>query len=252
MPPPPLIAGNWKMHQTPPQAADLAAKILELLPPNPGVEVLLIPPYPCLQTVHEVLQGDPRVALGAQNCHWEVQGAFTGEVSAPMLKAWCQYTLVGHSERRQLFHETDDIVRSKLEAVLRAGMRPVLAVGETAEERRLGQTHAVLARQARAGLLGLPLDQLLTCTVAYEPVWAIGSGAAADPSDIAEATAILREVVEEAASGQAPAVRILYGGSVTADSAAELLGARGVAGALVGGASLKAPEFCGIAAAVSR
>jgi triosephosphate isomerase len=202
-----------------------------------------------LQTVHAVLRQDPRVALGAQNCHWEDQGAFTGEVSAPMLKDWCSYTLVGHSERRNLFNETDEMVRAKLEAVLRAGMRPLLAVGETAEERRLGQTRQVLVRQARAGLMGLPREQLLTCTVAYEPVWAIGAGAEAAPADIAEAVAILREVVEAAASGEASSVRILYGGSVTGESAAELLGATGVAGALVGGASLRAPEFCAIAAA---
>jgi triosephosphate isomerase len=246
---PPLVAGNWKMHQTAAQAAQLTSEILELLPAQPTVELLLIPPFPCLQTVHAVLRQDPRVALGAQNCHWEDQGAFTGEVSAPMLKDWCSYTLVGHSERRNLFNETDEMVRAKLEAVLRAGMRPVLAVGETAEERRLGQTRQVLVRQARAGLMGLPREQLLTCTVAYEPVWAIGAGAAAAPADIAEAVAILREVVEAAASGEASSVRILYGGSVTGESAAELLGATGVAGALVGGASLRAPEFCAIAAA---
>jgi triosephosphate isomerase len=246
---PPLVAGNWKMHQTAAQAAQLTSEILELLPAQPTVELLLIPPFPCLQTVHAVLRQDPRVALGAQNCHWEDQGAFTGEVSAPMLKDWCSYTLVGHSERRNLFNETDEMVRAKLEAVLRAGMRPLLAVGETAEERRLGQTRQVLVRQARAGLMGLPREQLLTCTVAYEPVWAIGAGAAAAPSDIAEAVAILREVVEAAASGEASSVRILYGGSVTGESAAELLGATGVAGALVGGASLRAPEFCAIAAA---
>lgn len=245
----PLIAGNWKMHQTAAQATTLTREILELLPAQPAVEMLVIPPYPCLQAVHTVLRGDPRVALGAQNCHWEDAGAFTGEVSAPMLQDWCSYTLVGHSERRTLFHETDEMVRWKLEAVLRAGMRPLLAVGETAEERRLGQTRQVLVRQARAGLLGLPREQLLQCTVAYEPVWAIGTGAAAHPSDIAEAVAILREVVEAAASGDASSVRILYGGSVTVDSAAELLGVAGVAGALVGGASLRAPEFCGIAAA---
>ena len=248
--PPPLVAGNWKMHQTPTEAAQLTSQILELLPPQIGAEVLLLPPYPCIQTVHAALRGDPRVGLGAQNCHWEDRGAFTGEVSAPMLREWCSYVLVGHSERRNLFHETDEIVRSKLEAVLRAGMRPILAVGETEEERQRGETKTVLKVQARAGLMGLPWDQLLSCTIAYEPVWAIGTGAAAGVADIAEAVAALRAVVEEAAGGPAPTVRILYGGSVNAGSASELLGAAGVAGALVGGASLVAKEFCGIVAAV--
>jgi triosephosphate isomerase len=244
-----LIAGNWKMNESPRQARALARQILDLLPEQPGADVLLLPPYPALGPVHSVLAEDGRVAMGAQNCHWEDAGAFTGEVSAPMLSDWCQYILVGHSERRHLFGETDEQVRAKLEAVLRSGMRAVLALGETREERDAGKTEEVLTRQCRSGMMGLGRDRILRCTVAYEPVWAIGSGAAAEPSDIADAAAILRSVIEEAASGAASAVRILYGGSVTARTAPVLLGAEGVSGALVGGASLNAAEFCGIVAA---
>ncbi|MHB1501077.1 MAG: triose-phosphate isomerase [Candidatus Dormibacteria bacterium] len=247
-----LIAGNWKMHKTAAEAAALTTEILALLPAEPEVDVLLLPPYPCLQTVHATIRGDRRVQLGAQDCHWEDSGAFTGEVSAGMLAAWCQHVLVGHSERRRLFHESDDTVRAKLEAVLRSGMDPILAVGETEAERRSGETRVVLVRQARAGLLGLAREQVVRCTVAYEPVWAIGTGAAAEPGDIAEAAQILRGVIEEAASGEAAEVRILYGGSVTPESAPVLLSTDGVAGALVGGASLSAPQFCGITAAASR
>lgn len=244
-----LIAGNWKMNESPRQARALARQILDLLPERPLADVLLIPPYPALGPVHSVVRQDSRVSLGAQNCHWEDAGAYTGEVSAPMLSEWCQYTLVGHSERRVLFQETDEQVRAKLEAVLRSGMRAVLALGETREERDAGRTEEVLTRQCRSGLMGLGKDRIARCTVAYEPVWAIGSGAAADPSAIAEAAGMLRSVIEEAASGAADQVRILYGGSVTARTAPALLGAEGVSGALVGGASLNAAEFCGIVAA---
>ncbi|HVD02812.1 MAG TPA: triose-phosphate isomerase [Candidatus Dormibacteraeota bacterium] len=248
----PLVAGNWKMHLTPSEGSSLATEILARLPRHSAAEVLLLPPFTCLSAVGGVLAGDTRVGLGAQNCHWEPAGAVTGEISAPMLAGLCQYVLVGHSERRQLFHETDSIVRAKLESVLRAGMSPILAVGETGEERQAGLTRAVLLRQAKAGLVGLERAEVLRCTVAYEPVWAIGAGAAAEAAEITEAAIILRSVIEEAAHGGAGGVRILYGGSVTSQSAAQLLGAPGIAGALVGGASLRAADFCGIVAATGR
>lgn len=250
--PRPLIAGNWKMNLSVTEGAALATGILSRLPGRLSADVLLLPPFTCLSEVGAVLLADSRVALGAQNCHWAESGAVTGEISASMLSGLCQYVLVGHSERRQLFHESDVIVRTKLESVLKAGLCPILAVGETDEERRAGMTADVLTRQARAGLLGLTHEEVCRCTVAYEPVWAIGSGAAADFTDIEEAARILRLVIEEAARGEGDGVRILYGGSVTAESAPSLLGVEGIAGALVGGASLRAAEFCGIVAASDR
>ncbi|HUY54244.1 MAG TPA: triose-phosphate isomerase [Candidatus Nanopelagicaceae bacterium] len=244
----PLVAGNWKMHEVVADAEALTRGLLAGLPATPAAEVVLLPPFTALETVHRVIGSDPRLRLGAQNCHWETAGAFTGEISTAMLAPWCQYILVGHSERRQLFGETDEIVRRKLEAVLAAGMHPILALGETGDERKRGQTQTVLRRQARAGLIGLSADQVARCTLAYEPIWAIGTGAAATPADASEAAAVLRSVVDEAAAGVATTVRILYGGSVTAASAVSLLTADGVDGALVGGASLKAAEFCAIVA----
>jgi len=244
-----LVAGNWKMNEPAPAAAELTREVLARLPEVLEAEVLVLPPFTALETVHRVIAADPRLRLGAQNCHWEEAGAFTGEISTAMLAPWCEYVLVGHSERRQLFGETDEIVRRKLEAVLAAGMRPILAVGETEEERRRGLTREVLLRQARAGLMGLSADQVGRCTLAYEPIWAIGTGVTATPQDASEAAAVLRGVIAEAAGADQPGVRILYGGSVTAASAASLLTATGVGGALVGGASLKAADFCAIVAA---
>ncbi len=245
----PLVAGNWKMHETAIEAGRLAREVLAGLPADPGAEVLILPPFTALETVHGVIAADERVSLGAQNCHWEAAGAFTGEISTGMLAPLCQYVLVGHSERRQLFAETDEMVRRKLDAVLAAGMLPILALGETEEQRRAGRTEEVLLRQARAGLLGLDPALVARCAIAYEPIWAIGTGVAATPADASMAAAILRGVVAEAAGRPEPAVRILYGGSVTAESAPSLLTAPGVAGALVGGASLRAPDFCAIVAA---
>ncbi len=244
----PLVAGNWKMHEGLAEAEALVRSLLAGLPATPAAEVLVLPPFTALETVHRLIGSDTRLRLGAQNCHWETAGAFTGEISTAMLEPWCTYVLVGHSERRQLFGETDEIVRRKLDAVLAAGMRPILALGETEAERERGQTQAVLLRQARSGLVGLSVDQVSRCTIAYEPIWAIGTGAAATPADASEAAAVLRSVVDEAAGREQPTVRILYGGSVTAASAASLLHAPGVDGALVGGASLRAAEFCAIVA----
>ncbi|MHB8325431.1 MAG: triose-phosphate isomerase [Candidatus Dormibacteria bacterium] len=247
--PRPLVAGNWKMHETATEAGRLAREILAGLPASPRAEVLLLPAFTALETVHGVIAADARVSLGAQNCHWEAAGAFTGEISTAMLAPLCQYVLVGHSERRQLFGETDELVRRKLEAVLGAGMLPILALGETEGERQGGRTEEVLLRQARAGLLGIDPALVARCTIAYEPIWAIGTGVAATPADASTAAAILLGVVAEAVGRPEPAVRILYGGSVTAESAPALLTAPGVAGALVGGASLRAKDFCAIVAA---
>ena len=244
----PLIAGNWKMHKTPAEARGLVRSLLGQLAAAPAAELLLLPPFTALEAVVAELAGDPRVRVGAQNCHYEAAGAFTGEISAPMLAPLCDYVLVGHSERRHLMAESDELVRRKLDAVLAAGLLPVLAVGETEAQRRTGETEAVVERQTRAGLAGLSVEEVGRCTVAYEPVWAIGTGATATPDDAAAAAAVIHRVVQELSGGEM-AVRVLYGGSVTPANAASLLSAPGVSGALVGGASLRADEFAAIVAA---
>ena len=236
------------MHKTPSEARELVQSLLGRLAAEPASEVLLLPPFTALEAVVGELAGDPRVRVGAQNCHYEAAGAFTGEIAAPMLAPLCDYVLVGHSERRHLMGESDELVRRKLDAVLAAGLLPILAVGETQAERAAGVTEEVVERQTRAGLVGLALDEVAKCTVAYEPVWAIGTGATATPDDAASAAAVVHRVVAELSRGEA-VVRVLYGGSVTPSNAESLMGAPGVRGVLVGGASLRAEEFAAIVAA---
>lgn len=248
----PLVAGNWKMHTTVPQAINLSTSIRQKLEPDPRAEVLLLPPFISLWPVGQLLADDPRIGVGAQDCYWETSGAFTGQVSAEMLRDSCQYVLVGHSERRHLFGDDDQVVRRKLDSVLAAGLAPLLAVGETAAERGSGSTGTVLGTQVRSGLGGLPPEALHRCTVAYEPVWAIGSGTAAVLSDIASAIAHIRTVLDEIAPGAGAELRVLYGGSVSGDSAAEIFSLAEVDGALVGGASLDPDEFCAIVAAAAK
>lgn len=245
----PLVAGNWKMNTDVDQALALAQGVATGLPEKPGADVVLLPPAISLWALHQVLEGDARILLGAQNCFWEPNGAFTGEISAPMLRALCSFVLVGHSERRQLFGETDAQVRRKLEAVLEAGLRPLVAVGETLEQREAGLAAEVVSRQTRAALEGLDGPQVAGCTIAYEPIWAIGTGRRATPEDAAAAAQEIRRVVEEVAPGQGQLVRVLYGGSVSASSAAELFAPEDVDGGLIGGASLRAGEFCQVVAA---
>lgn len=245
----PLVAGNWKMHTTVPDALNLTGLIRQRLDPDPRAEVVLLPPFISIWPVQQLLAGDPRIAVGAQDCYWENAGAFTGQVSADMLRESCQHVLVGHSERRHLFGDSNETVRRKLNAVLAADLRPLLAVGETADERRSGRTGFVLGEQVRSGLGGLSAAQLRTCALAYEPVWAIGSGKTAEPEDIAGTTAEIREVLDQLERGAGAEIRVLYGGSVTAASAGSILSLAEVDGALVGGASLDPEEFCAIVAA---
>ncbi|MGH7643184.1 MAG: triose-phosphate isomerase [Candidatus Dormibacteria bacterium] len=245
----PMVAGNWKMHTTVPDALALTSGIRQRLGPEPVAEVVLLPPFISIWPVQQLLAGDPRIAVGAQDCFWEKEGAFTSQVSAEMLRDSCQHVLVGHSERRHLFGDTNDVVRRKLNAVLEAQLRPLLAVGETEEERRSGGTEAVLRLQVQSGLEGLTAAQLARCALAYEPVWAIGAGATAQPADITAVIAEIRATLERLAPGAGTQIRVLYGGSVTCDSAGGILGLEEVDGALVGGASLDAEEFCAIAAA---
>jgi triosephosphate isomerase len=244
----PLIAGNWKMHKNHLEAVQLTQKTAWALTSEDtaAVEVVVCPPFTALRSVGTLIEAD-RLAfgLGAQDCHPEPEGAYTGEVSAPMLaKLRCGYVIVGHSERRQYFGETDELVSRKAGAVLAGDMTPIVCVGESLEQRDAGQTGEVVQGQLRGSLAGLSSEQVGGLVVAYEPVWAIGTGRAATSGDAQETIALIRQTIAEIA-GQAAAetIRIQYGGSVKAANAEELAGKPDVDGALVGGASLDADEF---------
>ncbi|MEW5764587.1 MAG: triose-phosphate isomerase [Acidobacteriota bacterium] len=243
--PRPLVAANWKMYKTPEEAADYFSRWASMAFP-PDREVLFLPPFPLLVQVRGALPAGQ--SLGAQNLHELGEGAFTGEVSPRLLKAvGCRYALVGHSERRHLFGETDGRLGAKFRAALSHGLRPVFCVGERLEEREEGRTLEVVLGQLAAGLGGSPPDSGFD--LAYEPVWAIGTGKVARPEDAAEVHASIRAWL--AGRGVSHDVRILYGGSVKPDNAADLLGTPGVGGLLVGGASLDPESFHGILTAVS-
>jgi triosephosphate isomerase len=245
----PFVAGNWKMHRTIGEAVDLIRQLREQLAAG-RAEVMVAPPFTALAAVKRALEGTG-IALGAQNVHWEAQGAFTGEVSPPMLReVGCQYVIVGHSERRQLFGETDATVSRKALAVLHAGMRPIVCIGEALGERDAGRTLEVVSRQLHGSLAGIGMEEMAQVTLAYEPVWAIGTGRNATPAQAQEVHAHVREsLIGLFGRPVGSAVRIQYGGSVKADNAVELLGQPDVDGALVGGASLNAEQFAAIVAA---
>ena len=244
----PLVVGNWKMHGGIAEARELASGVRDGLKRPRGVEVALCPPFTSLPAVAEVLAGSP-IAWGAQNCHWEDKGAFTGEIAPGMLlELGCRLVILGHSERRSIFRETDEEINRKVAAALRHGLQPLLCVGETEEERRQGLTFTVVEGQLRAGWAGLAADQIARSVLAYEPVWAIGTGLNATPAQAAEVHGYLRGIVSELASKEiAQSLRILYGGSVKADNAAALIQEPDIDGALVGGASLQAQSFITIA-----
>ena len=241
----PFIAGNWKMHTTAEEARQLARAVRDGVVGVENVDVLLCPPFTSLAAAAEELAGSA-VKLGAQNVFYEEKGAFTGEISPPMLAALgVEYVIVGHSERRQYFHDTDEVINKKVRAALRGGLQPVLCVGEKQAEREAGDGWKDLVRgQVIAGLNDVEADAVATVTLAYEPVWAIGTGLTATPAVAGEAHALIRETISEAfGAGAAEAVRILYGGSVKPDNARELMAEPDIDGALVGGASLKAETF---------
>lgn len=248
----PLIAGNWKMNKTAAEGQALARAIREGLQTD-HVEVVLCPPFTAIPAVHAVLQGSP-IRLGAQNVHWEDAGAFTGEISPVMLKEWCQYVIIGHSERRGYFHEDDEMIRRKVAAALRHGLTPILCVGETLAQREAGETGAVVATQTRRALEGLSPEQAAGIVIAYEPVWAIGTGRAATGTDAEEVIRRwVRGTLEEMFGAEvAQRVRVLYGGSVTPENIAEFVCHPAIDGALVGGASLKAETFLGIVHETAR
>ena len=245
-----LLAGNWKMNKTPQEALALVQGLLEALPETRHT-VAVFPPYLALERVVDAV-GD-RLLVGAQNCHFEAQGAFTGEVSLPMLsEVGARAVLVGHSERRQFFGETDESVNKKTKAALAAGLIPFVCIGETLPERRQGGYLALLERQLRAALDGLPAAAAGGIVVAYEPVWAIGTGVTATDGEAEEVCALLRALLGRLYGEAAAGIRILYGGSMNAQNAAGLLASPSIDGGLIGGASLKPQAFAAIVAAANE
>jgi len=246
-----FVCGNWKMHKTAGEAVQLIRELRQKLE-GAAAQVAVAPPFTALSAVKQALQGSA-IELFGQNCHHEKQGAFTGEVSAPMLKdAGCDGVILGHSERRQYFAETDDWIAKKLRAALAEGLHPIVCVGETLQEREGGKTWEVVSRQVRGALGGLDGAALKLVTLAYEPVWAIGTGRTATTAQAQEVHARIRELLRElGGAAVAGAVRIQYGGSVKPDNARDLLSQPDVDGALVGGASLKSADFSAIVTAAT-
>jgi triosephosphate isomerase (TIM) len=247
----PLISGNWKMHLNHFEAIQTVQKLSYVLRTEDyaAAEVSVHPPFTDIRSVQTVIESDRiPIALGAQHCHWEEKGAFTGEVSPAMLaKLNVTYVITGHSERRQHFGETDEDVNRKVKAILKAGMTPIMCCGETLEEREAGTTEERVAGQVRAGLAGVSAEHVGGLVIAYEPIWAIGTGRNATPDDAQAVCAAIRAVVADASgAATAGAVRIQYGGSVKGGNAAELLGQPDIDGALVGGASLDPDDFARI------
>jgi triosephosphate isomerase (TIM) len=248
----PLIAGNWKMHGTVEEAEALVQGLLPRVSSVDGVDVAVCVPFTALQAVIDSTRGS-RVEVYAQNMHQAPHGAFTGEISAPMLaEIGVHGVVLGHSERRQHFNETDRALAEKLVAALGAGLKVILCVGETEDERERGDTERKLRHQVQDGLEKLPAERLGELTIAYEPIWAIGTGLTASPEQAQDAIAFVRALVADRDREQAQRTRILYGGSVKADNAAELLGLDDVDGALVGGASLDLDAFTKIIEAAQQ
>lgn len=248
-----FVAGNWKMNKTVAEARELVSMMGQGLKQVTGVEKVLCPPFMSLVAVANLLSGTD-IGLGAQNMHWEEKGAFTGEVSPGMVKEFCNYVILGHSERRTYFGETDETVNKKVLAAQKHGLIPIVCIGETLAQYEAGQTAEVVRRQTLEGLKGLDPAFAPQIVVAYEPVWAIGTGKA---SSAENAESVHREVVRAALKDlfgeeTAQSIRILYGGSVTAANAAEFFAQPNIDGALVGGASLKAEEFVAIAQAAAK
>jgi triosephosphate isomerase len=248
----PFVAGNWKMYNTVAEARQLVSELLPGLQAVKGVERVLCPPFTTLLAVSALLEGT-EIGLGAQNLHWEAAGAFTGEVSPPMVAELCRYVILGHSERRTYFGETDATVNRRLKAALAHGLIPIVCVGETLNEYEAGQTSEVVRRQIKLGLAELATASAGSLVVAYEPVWAIGTGKASTGTG---ANAVVADVIRLALKEMfgeiaAQSIRVLYGGSVKADNAAEFFSQPEIDGALVGGASLKVAEFVAITQAAA-
>jgi triosephosphate isomerase (TIM) len=248
----PFVAGNWKMNKTGDEARKLVADLLPDLQAVPAIDRAICPPFPYLMPMAAMLAGTG-IGLGAQNMYWEESGAFTGEVSPKMVAEFCQYVILGHSERRAYFGETDETVNKKVKAAFAADLLPIVCVGETLAENESGRTAEVVQRQVREGLQGLEVAQAAKLVIAYEPVWAIGTGRAASAEG---ANAVLADYIRPTLKSMfgadvAQAVRIQYGGSVNAKNAAEFFGMPDIDGALVGGASLKPADFIAIVKAAA-
>lgn len=247
----PMISGNWKMHHNHLEAIQFVQKLHYRLgnDDHDAVDVSIHSPFTDIRSVQTIIESDDmKILIGAQNCHWESKGAFTGEVSAPMLaKLSVSHVIVGHSERREYFGETDEIVNKKVKAVLGNGMTPILCCGETLGERESGGAQEKVERQIRAGLDGVTKEHIASMVIAYEPIWAIGTGKTATSTDAQEICGFIRTVVSSIAGDEAAnAVRIQYGGSVKPGNIKELMSQPDIDGALVGGASLEADEFAAI------
>lgn len=243
----PIIAGNWKLNNTSKEALDLVSALKAGLKDVDSVDIVVCPVFTALSAVAQAVKGS-NIALGAQNIYWEDSGAFTGEVSGPLLKAeGAVYVIIGHSERRQFFHETDESVNKRIKAALKSGLTPIVCIGETLQEREAEKTFEVIKRQIEGALKGYGSGDVQKMVVAYEPVWAIGTGRTATPQQAQEVHKFIREQLERLYDkNTAQAVRIQYGGSVKPDNIGELIAQPDIDGALVGGASLKADAFTDI------
>lgn len=249
----PFVAGNWKMNKTIAEARALVAEMTPALREIKGVEKVLCPPFMALFPVAALLQGTD-IGLGAQNMYWETKGAYTGEVAPGMVAEFCKYVIIGHSERRAYFRETDETVNKKTVAARTSNLIPIVCVGETLDEYESGQTAEIVSRQVHEGLKGLDAEFAAGVVVAYEPVWAIGTGRASTGGN---ANAVVHDYIRKPLAAMygedsAQAVRVLYGGSVTAANAAEFFGQPDIDGALVGGSSLKVDDFVAIAKAAAK
>ncbi|BDC51142.1 triosephosphate isomerase [Bryobacterales bacterium F-183] len=243
----PVMAGNWKMYKTPAETKAFFEKFLPLVSGATHCEIVINPPFVNIAAAVEATKGS-RVEVGGQNLYWAKEGAFTGEISGPMLKAsGAEWVIIGHSERRQYFGETDETVLKRTVAALEAGLKPIVCVGEMLAEREAGETEAVLRTQFDGGIAGLTAEQFAKIVIAYEPVWAIGTGKTATPEMAADAHRVLRGLVSAKFGADAgAAIRILYGGSVKPDNVKGLMAQPEIDGALVGGASLEAGSFASI------
>lgn len=252
----PFVAGNWKMYKTIAETRHLVSELVPGLAPVQGVEKVICPPFTVLLAASALLEGTD-IGLGAQNMHWEGQGAFTGEIAPPMVAEVCKYVIIGHSERRQYFGETNESVNLKVRAALEHHLTPIVCVGETLSENEAGRTSDVVSRQLRDGLAGLSFSNesstAFPLVIAYEPVWAIGTGRAATAEGANQVVVeVIRAVLAERfGETVSKAIRVLYGGSVKAENAAEFFAQPDIDGALVGGASLKASEFIRITQAAA-
>ena len=244
-----LIAGNWKLNKTPTEALELVSELRRLLAPVRNVDLVVAPPYTALYPVGKKLE-DSNIKLSSQDIFYENSGAFTGTISGPMLKdSGCDYAIVAHSERRQFFGETLETSNKRVKAALAAGLIPIFCIGESLDEREAGNTMKIVGEQLEAGIAGLSKEELALIVVAYEPVWAIGTGKVATPEQAQEVHAMIRERIRAHDMEIADNMRILYGGSMKPGNAAELLALPDVDGGLIGGASLKAEDFAAIAKA---